>query len=192
MNLVTNNPGRKSVKKYFILLSSLCVLGACTGAHEDLHSWVENAQKEAKSHIIPFKAPTIDPPQTYIAPDFTGLNAFDSKRLNAGLQGTNAPNLKRPKEFLESFSLENLKYVGSLHRGNNVFGYVEVEGHTYTVRPGNYMGQNFGRIKSITTDKINLVEVVEDSYGNWIFRDAELPISTGVSNTDNGNSQNDK
>lgn len=176
--------------KHITLLAGLFVLTACSPAHEDLQSWMKNTQQQAKTRVIPFKEPSITPPQAYIPPIFNGLNAFDSKRLNIGQQGANAPNLNRPKDLLEGFSLENLKYVGSLRSGNKIQGYVEADGHTYTVKPGNYMGQNFGRIQSITADKIVLIEVVEDSYGNWIFRNAELPLSSGA--TDTADTQNNK
>ncbi|MDO5639282.1 MAG: pilus assembly protein PilP [Neisseria sp.] len=176
--------------KHISLFAGMLVLTACSPAHEDLRTWMSDTQQEAKTRVIPFEAPTINPPQTYTPPTFTGLNAFDSKRLNVAQQGANAPNLNRPKELLEGFSLENLKYVGSLRSGNSISGYVEADGHTYTVRPGNYMGQNFGRIQSITPDKIVLTEVVEDSYGNWIFRNAELPLSSGAADTASAQNNN--
>ena len=169
--------------KYTILFASLLALNACSPAHEDLQEWMRNTRQQAKTHVIPFEAPAVNPPQVYIPPTFTGMNAFDSKRLNVGQQGANAPNLNRPKELLEGFSLENLKYVGSLRSAGRISGYIEADGHTYTVKPGNYIGQNFGRIQSITPERIVLTEVVEDSYGNWIFRNAELPLSSEAANS---------
>lgn len=176
--------------KHITILAGLLALSACSPAHEDLHQWMTNEQQQAKNRVIPFEAPTVNPPRIYTPPTFTGLNAFDSKRLNVGQQGANAPNMSRPKELLEGFSLENLKYVGSLRKGSSISGYVEADGHTYTVKPGNYMGQNFGRIQSITPDKIILTEVVEDSYGNWIFRNAELPLSSGAADAADAQNNN--
>lgn len=162
-----------------ILLTGLLVLAACTPAHEDLNEWMSHTRQQARAKVIPFEAPTVNPPKTYTAPSHNSLNAFDSKRLNAAQQGANAPNMNRPKEVLENFSLENLKYVGSLNKGGQTSGYIEADNHVYTVRNGNYIGQNYGRIQAITPDKIEIMEVVEDSYGNWIYRKAELPLSSG-------------
>ncbi|UOO82697.1 pilus assembly protein PilP [Uruburuella testudinis] len=171
--------------KYTILLAGLLALNACTPAHEDLREWMNNTRTQAKAHALSFEPPAIHPAQTYMPPNYSGLNAFDSKRLNVGQQGANAPNMSRPKEILEGFSLENLKYVGTLKSGNRISGYIEADGHVYTVRAGNYIGQNFGQIQSITDDKIVLTEVVEDTYGNWVFRNAELPLSSGAADTAN-------
>lgn len=107
--------------------------------------------------------------------------------MNAAQQGANAPNTNRPKEVLEHFSLETLKYVGTLSKGSRITGYVEADGHVYTVQPGNYIGQNHGRIQSITPDLITITELVEDTYGNWTYRKAELPLSSADSNAAQNN-----
>lgn len=168
-----------------ILLAGLVALAACTPAHDDLAQWMTKTRKDAKSHVIPFEPPVVTPPKPYIQPPFSGLHAFSSGRLNT-IQpgGVNAPDANRPKETLEAFSLDTLKYVGTLRNGNKISGYVEAENHVYTVSPGNYLGQNHGRIQSITPDKIILTELVEDSSGNWTYRQAELPLSSAADKTD--------
>lgn len=173
-----------------MLLAGILVLSACTPAHEDLSEWMDSTRKQAKAKVIPFEAPAVGQPKSYNPPQFSGLNAFESKRLNSVQQGTNAPDTSRPKEILEGFSLENLKYVGSLTKGNQTKGYVEADGHVYTVSPGNYIGQNYGKIQSITADQIMITELIEDSYGNWAYRKAELPLMS--TETNNDTAQNNK
>ncbi len=168
-----------------ILLPALVLLSACSQPHGDLQEWVKNAKTAAQAKVTPYEVPVVDTAITYIAPPTTGLNAFNAKRLNVIRQGANTPNFSRPKETLESFSLENLKYVGSLTNGKAKQAFVEADGHVYTVGIGNYLGQNFGRINSIDTDKITITEVIEDTYGNWVFRKAELPLNSN----DNTNKQ---
>ena len=103
------------------------------------------------------------------------------QRMKAAFQNGSAPNLNRTKELLENYSLENLRYVGSIGSKNALSALIEVEvngqPHVYTVRPGNYLGQNFGRITKITADRIGIVETVEDTFGNWVNRDAELTLT---------------
>lgn len=176
--------------KKILLLAGILAVSACTSSHEDLSQWMNDTRQQAKSKIIPFEAPAAIQAKTYTAPSFSGLNAFDSKRLVAAQQGANAPNNNRQKEVLESFSLENLKYVGNLTKGKQVSGYVEANGHVYTVLPGNYIGQNHGRIQSITADKISIIELVEDSYGNWSNRKAELLLSSSNNNSDAAQNNN--
>lgn len=164
--------------KNTILLLGVLGITACTPTYDDLNQWMAQTRKDAEKHIIPFEAPTVLPPKAYIPPSYSGLNAFDSRRLQNISSGSgNAPNLRRQKETLEAFSLENLRYVGSLRSGSRVSGFVQAENHVYTVVPGNYIGQNHGRIQRITEDKIFITEMVEDSNGNWIYRTAELPLN---------------
>lgn len=166
--------------KNTILLLGVFSLAACTPTYDDLSQWMTQTHADAKKHIIPFEEPTVTPPKAYIPPSYSGPNAFDSRRLqNLTVRtGSNAPNLRRTKETLEAFSLENLRYVGSLRSGNRISGFIQAENHVYTVVPGNYIGQNYGKIQRITEDKIIITEMVEDSYGNWIYRTAELPLSS--------------
>lgn len=99
-------------------------------------------------------------------------------------KGENAPDTKRIKETLEKFSLENMRYVGILKSGQKVSGFIEAEGYVYTVGVGNYLGQNYGRIESITDDSIVLNELIEDSTGNWVSRKAELLLNSSDKNTE--------
>lgn len=170
------------MKKAILLLGLPLLLSACTPTYEDLNQWMTETRKEAKSRIIPFEEPTVVPPKPYIPPSYSGLNAFDPRRLQTAPTGHNAPNLSRRKETLESFSLENLRYVGRIVNGGRVSGYIQAEDHVYTVSAGNYIGQNHGKIQSIGEDKIILNELIEDSYGNWIYRKAELPLSSASEN----------
>ena len=88
-----------------------------------------------------------------------------------------APDLNRPKEVLEAFGLDSIKYVGSFNQKGKISAFVEVDGHVYTVGKGNYIGQNYGRITNIRADAINITELVENAYGNWTFRQTELILN---------------
>lgn len=170
------------MNKNTLLLAGVLFLTACSPAYDDLNQWISNTRQEAKSKIIPFEAQTVAPPAVYNPPAYSGMNAFDYRRLNDAPKGNNAPDPNRPKETLEAYSLENMRYVGSLKNGNKTSGFIDVNGHVYTVYPGNYIGQNYGKIQSITEDLIVLTELVEDSTGNWIYRKAELPLSSQAGN----------
>ncbi len=177
------------MNRSLLLLSSLLVLTACGEQHEDLTEWMKKAEQDAKQHVQPFEQPTVNPMVTYVAPQTSGLNVFSAKRLNNTLSGANAPDTRRAKEVLEAFSLENLKYVGSLKQGGKQSAFIRTEdGHVYTVKVGNYLGQNFGRITAITPDKLVITEVVEDTYGNWAYHNAELPLNSTQDQSNSGNS----
>lgn len=177
------------MKKYLLLFSGL-VLTACSGPHEDLQTWMQNTRSEASAKIQKPEPPTLPIPATYQDPPPTNPHAFSSSRLRMGMQGANAPDLNRPKEVLENFSLESLNYVGQMSgTGRATSAYINADGHVYTVKIGNYLGQNYGRISAIQPDKLIITELVEDTYGNWTNRQVEMPLNADANQTTNDNSK---
>src|SRR5256886_10616124 len=76
------------------------------------------------------------------------------------------PDAKRNREFLEQFSLDTLKMVGTLRLGGQMYGLVQTkDGLVHRVSAGNHLGQAEGKITDITPAKIILIEVVPDSLG---------------------------
>ena len=62
------------------------------------------------------------------------------------------PDVKRPREFLEQFSLDTMRMVGTLQLQGRNYGLVQgKDGLVHRVLPGNFMGQNDGRIVGITS-----------------------------------------
>ena len=53
---------------------------------------------------------------------------------------------------------------------------VRVDNLLYQVRPGNYLGQNFGRIMKVAETEVILREIVQDAAGEWIERTATLQL----------------
>jgi len=52
------------------------------------------------------------------------------------------------------------------------------EGTVSRVKPGNYLGQNNGKIRAIHADSLELVELVSNGNGGWMERPASIEIST--------------
>jgi type IV pilus assembly protein PilP len=86
------------------------------------------------------------------------------------------PDLDRPKEPLELYPLESLKYVGVITRNKVSFAIIQVEGALHQVKIGNYMGQNFGVVVGVTESEITLRELVQDSAGDWVERTSTLML----------------
>ena len=96
--------------------------------------------------------------------------------------GTEAGGVKpiedRIREHLESFSLDTMSMVGTLDLAGTTYGLVQTnDGLIHRVIPGNYLGQNDGRIVSITDSEIELVEIISDGIGGYIERDAAISLS---------------
>lgn len=87
------------------------------------------------------------------------------------------PDLTRPKEPLEAFSLETLKMVGVLSQKGVIQAVIKTPDNAiYHVKKGNYMGQNFGLITRITDSEVTLRETVQDSAGDWSERTSTLNL----------------
>lgn len=166
------------MKKYLLL--TLPILLAACAPHGDLRSWMEQTKQNAENTVP--KPKPVEPPvyMPYEPPEFFGLNAFDTSRLNLARSedlGPNAPDFQRAKEILEGFGLDRVEYVGFTSSKGVNHGHVRVDEHVYTVKVGNYIGTDFGVITEITPDKIVLDETIQNAEGEWIHRPAEVPLS---------------
>jgi len=92
---------------------------------------------------------------------------------NAGLV---APELARRKQALEAFPLDAMAMVGSMVREGKPIALVMVNNLLYQVRPGDYLGQNYGRVMKIEETGVALREIVQDAVGEWIERAAALQL----------------
>lgn len=66
--------------------------------------------------------------------------------------------------------------VGSLIKQGQPVALIRVDNLLYQVRPGNYLGQNYGRIMKVDETEVVLREIVQDSAGEWIERTATLQL----------------
>ena len=68
--------------------------------------------------------------------------------------------------------------VGTLQLQGKNFGLVQgKDGLVHRVLPGNFMGQNDGRVVSITPTRISIIEIVPDGLGGYIERPAALALN---------------
>ena len=87
-----------------------------------------------------------------------------------------APELARRKQALEAFPLDSMALVGSMVRAGQPVALVKVNNLLYQVRPGDYLGQNYGRVTKINETEVALREIVQDAVGEWIERTASLQL----------------
>ena len=65
-----------------------------------------------------------------------------------------------------------------MYIGDTMYGLVQTsDGLIHRVVPGNYLGQNDGRISNIDESEIELVEIISDGIGGYIERDAAISLS---------------
>src|SRR3990172_1139236 len=92
--------------------------------------------------------------------------------------GNLQPDLNRPKEALEAYPLESLKYVGSIEKVKLKYALIRTPDNTVQqVKIGNYIGQNFGMVIDITDSGVMLKEIAQDELsGDWIERSASVNL----------------
>lgn len=164
------------------VLAAAALLAACAGEEQqELRAELAALTKDMRGRVDPL--PVVKPyePVPYTAfdmPDPFGptkivlATASDKQPGSSGL----APDLDRPKEPLEAYPLESLKMVGTLAQKKQTYAVVKADAGLYRVRPGNYLGQNFGVITKITDSEITLRELIQDSGGDWTERTSTLML----------------
>jgi len=158
-------------------LASIVILLGLTGCGggnlEDLRTFVDETGKDMQGKIEPLPEVKVYEPFTYNAFDLP--DPFKPRKLSTGGGGGMQPDFNRPREPLESFSLETLKMVGMLSKQGVIHAVIKTPDNAiYHVRKGNYVGQNFGLITQISDSEVILREIVQDSAGDWSERTSTL------------------
>jgi type IV pilus assembly protein PilP len=161
------------MKRLATLFLMLGLAGCGAGSMDDLQTFVAETGKDMQGKIDPLPEVKVYESFTYNAFDLP--DPFKPRKLSTGGGGGMQPDLNRPKEPLEAFSLETLKMVGMLAKQGVVHAVIKTpENAIYHVRKGNYVGQNFGLITQIGDNEVTLREIVQDSAGDWSERISTL------------------
>ncbi len=162
-----------------LVLSCLlaCTLAACGGSEgDDLDRYMRDAANDLKPKIKPL--PEVKP---YLALQYNADGILvDPFRARKALSksGVLQPNLNRPKEPMEAYPLESLKYVGLLSKNKLTYALLKTpDNAVQQVKLGNYVGQNFGRVTEVTDSEVVLKEIVQDDLsGDWVERTSTLTL----------------
>jgi len=164
-----------------LILAAGLVLGACGSDMDDLDQFINEIKARPGGRIDPL--PEITPYEVFAykadAEGYRSPFVPDSPQIAGGpADGGTRPDETRSREFLESFPLDTLRMVGTLQLGEVNFGLVQTsDGLIHRVIPGNYMGQNDGRITAIRDSEIELIEIISDGIGGYLERDAAVALA---------------
>lgn len=172
------------------VLAVALVMSACTSSGQDeLQAWMQSERNSIRPSVKPIPAPTKFEPQAYAGERLTP--PFSVEKLTSVLRGSQStpvvnaaliePELNRRKQPLEAYPLDTMSMVGSLNRDGQLVALVKVDNLLYQVRPGNYLGQNYGRVTRISETEVVMREVVQDSGGEWTERPAALQLQEEAS-----------
>ena len=163
-----------------VLILTVAGVTACGSDMDELDAYINEVKQREGDGIAPL--PEVMPYEafTYVA-DVQGLRSPfvpDTPQATGSGVGGTRPDLDRSREYLESFPLDTLGMVGTLYIGETMYGLIQTsDGLIHRVVPGNYMGQNDGRITDISESEVALVEIISDGIGGYIERDAAVGLS---------------
>lgn len=171
---------RTRLKRLAALFVAAAALSGCGGGNSDLHQYIDEVKSRPGRRIEPL--PPIRPAPSYVYEPGTRRSPFvpDTPQSIAASNpnAIDGPDLNRPREFLEQFPLDSLRMVGSLEINQIQAGLVQgTDGLVHRVVIGNHLGQNYGRVTSISESEIELVEIIPDGLGGYIQRPASIGLS---------------
>lgn len=174
--MIRSNVGRS--------LAALCCavalggLAGCGSGTADLKAELDELKKRPGGRIEPL--PELKPYESFVYDPTTLRSPFQpSVPVVAPGAGGVRPDARRNREFLEGFSLDTLRMVGTLRQGGRVYGLVQTkDGLIHRVLPGNYVGQSDGRITQVSDAKIAVLEIVPDGLGGYMERPAALALAS--------------
>ncbi|MBD2857973.1 pilus assembly protein PilP [Spongiibacter sp. KMU-158] len=169
---------------WLIILASAALI-SCGGGNKysDLDTFFEETRAKPSGQIPPVPALQAYRAFTYSA---SGLRSPFSRPVDVKeierIQASQSvkPDDKREKEFLESFSIDSLKMVGTINRKGERWALVsDPDRGIHRVRVSNYLGRNHGKIIEIGENYISVLEIVSNGGDGWVERPRSLELATG-------------
>ena len=171
--------------RILIAMMAVLTLSACGGSDNgDLQKWMADQRNSIVPKVVPITEPKVFEPKAY--EQIASVDPFDKDKLAQALKRDGgqsvangalvAPELARRKQALEAFPLDTMVMVGSMVRASKPVALIRVNNLLYQVRPGDYLGQNYGRVMKIDETEVALREIVQDAVGEWIERSAALQL----------------
>jgi len=171
------------MKHLITLLFSLSLFSCVQVETDDLKAFVV----EAKSNAYPIndKIPELKKIDALAFTGKEGRNPFSNPKAEVVAPVKNAPkscpqpNFNRPKQPLEMHSVDNLAMRGTLYIDNELWALVQVpSGEVHKVKPGYYLGLNYGKVLEITKNNIELLELASDKDGCWQERLTQITLQS--------------
>ena len=166
------------------VLAALALAACGSSDQEELQQWMTEQRAATKPQVQPIPEPKKFTPQAYtqenVTDPFSNLKLTQALKRESAQSTSNAalvaPELARRKEPLESYPLDSMKMVGSLIKEGLPVALLRVDNLLYQVKPGNYLGQNYGKIMKVGETEVVLREIVQDAAGEWTERTATLQL----------------
>jgi type IV pilus assembly protein PilP len=155
---------------------TLLLTAGCSPGMSDLENYIAEVKARPGGRIDPL--PEITTYRTFAYESDGARSPFmaDSPAAARADNGVR-PDADRRRQYLEGFPLDTLRMVGTLRLGGQLYGLVQTSDKlVHRVVPGNYLGQNDGRIIAINDSAIQLLEIIPDGLGGYTERAASIGL----------------
>jgi type IV pilus assembly protein PilP len=168
-----------SSKSMRILAAGVLVvglLGGCSSRDGELDTFLDQTRQEQPGGVQPL--PEVKPYDGFTYQAQNLRSPFVPGGSGASSAAGVRPDSRRNREYLEQFALDSLKMVGTLDIQGRHYGLVQAkDGLVHRVLPGNYIGQNDGRVTTVAPSRISVTEIVPDGLGGYMERPAALALN---------------
>lgn len=167
----------RNLYKVMVLLFSTLLFSACSEHNDDLENYIHKTKLRTGRTIEPI--PEIAEPEKFQYPEqLKRRNPFKPVGKATVNQDELAPDQNRPRMPLEEYALDSLKFVGTLKDGSIRWGLVsQPDGMISRVKPGDYMGKNYGKVIKISNDAIHIEESLKVG-GQWKKKKTTFRLKT--------------
>jgi type IV pilus assembly protein PilP len=164
------------------LLAGACLSACSNRDFSDLQAFMDEKRSRPGGIIAPI--PTFAAYEAFAYSATALRSPFDKPievREIAQLQAIAAikPDENRSKEFLEQFTFDSLRMVGTLERGDTNWTLIkDPDGGVHRVKSGNFLGRSHGKIVDTTDTFVAVVEIVSDgTEDGWVERPRSIKLS---------------
>lgn len=149
---------------------------------EDLKRFTREQQARPSGKIEPL--PTFKPYESFVyegaslREPFRPLVRENTKRQELLGQDVQ-PDLDRPKEYLEEFSVDSLAMVGVITQpgDDRLWALIrDPQNEVHRVAQGNYLGNDYGEIVEVSERGLELLEIISNGRGGWMQRPRTLSL----------------
>lgn len=174
--------------RLMLIAALTTTLSACIWVDDtdDLVQFVTDVQAKPKGRIEPL--PTFEPYHSFV---YQGASLRDPFvplvkvaavpfDIKAGDGNGLEPDLKRPKGYLEQFSLDDLAMVGTIGKVDEPGFWALIRDENdeiHRIATGDHMGLDFGEVIAVTEQQVDVLEIISDGRGGWMQRSRVVELT---------------
>ena len=184
----TSRDRNRALGRALVLASLAAIAAGCSTDKSDLEKFVRDERAKPGGAIEPLPTPRVFDTFTYkpedrrspFSIDLSGTALALVSHSRGGAVGADQVTIDKDRahEYLEDYPLDSLRMVGTLTLKGTQYALVrDGDGTVHRVVAGNYLGQNNGKIVSISETEIHISEIVSDGRGSYVSRDTALSLN---------------